>query len=191
MKIRVLILPFLLILVSISLQAQEGIDYNHKILIKTLEKHGGPNKITISEIDMPDSMTTHNQINGKYFSLIGDSSHLFRYLYVGRVVSCKAGGCSVIGTNTNNENPEFFDYFMLFDADLVVQEVRVFNYQATHGQEITARGWLKQFKGYNANETWMVNKNIDAISGATISVNAITLDIIEKTHLLQQVTADL
>ncbi len=56
---------------------------------------------------------------------------------------------------------------------------------ATHGQEITARGWLKQFIGYNGSESLKVDKNIDTISGATISVYAITSDIKLITCLLK------
>lgn len=55
---------------------------------------------------------------------------------------------------------------------------------ATHGHEVSAKGWLKQFIGYNGNESLQVGKNVDAIIGATISVYGITRDIKEKTVLL-------
>ncbi|WP_234408600.1 FMN-binding protein [Marinilabilia salmonicolor] len=83
-------------------------------------------------------------------------------------------------------NSEYFDYFILFDAEKSVQVVKVFNYQATHGYEITSRGWLKQFAGHDGSESLQVNKNIDAISGATISVQAITEDVQRQTSLLQR-----
>jgi Na+-translocating ferredoxin:NAD+ oxidoreductase RnfG subunit len=40
-----------------------------------------------------------------------------------------------------------------------------------------ARSWLKQFKGADKNKTLKVNKNIDAIAGATISVYSLTDDV--------------
>jgi Na+-translocating ferredoxin:NAD+ oxidoreductase RnfG subunit len=58
-----------------------------------------------------------------------------------------------------------------------VQQVRIYNYQATHGQEITSKNWLRQFKNYTGEKELMAGKNIDAISGATISVDAIISDI--------------
>jgi Na+-translocating ferredoxin:NAD+ oxidoreductase RnfG subunit len=73
----------------------------------------------------------------------------------------------------------------LFDKTKSVTSVVVYNYEATHGQEITAKGWLKQFLGYNGSRNLVVGKNIDSISGATISVNAITADIARNTALLK------
>lgn len=102
--------------------------------------------------------------------------------------SCRAGGCSNPALSASGlETSEFFDYFVVFEDDIAVQQVRIFNYQATHGQEVTNKGWLKQFQGYNGERQLNVGKNIDAISGATVSVYAITNDIQEKTHLLKQV----
>ena len=49
---------------------------------------------------------------------------------------------------------------------------------------MTAKGWLKQFTGYNGTSQLEVNKNVDAISGATVSVYAITDDVIAKTEIL-------
>jgi len=73
-----------------------------------------------------------------------------------------------------------------FDSNLLVQYVKVYNYQATHGQEITNKGWLKQFQGYDGSRSLTVGKSIDAISGATVSVQGITTDIQEKTRILKQ-----
>ena len=68
--------------------------------------------------------------------------------------------------------------------------VEIFNYQATYGYEITNKRWLKQFIGFGEDELLEVGKNIDAISGATISVHAITYDIQEKTDFLRQLSLD-
>jgi len=65
--------------------------------------------------------------------------------------------------------------------------VRVFNYQATHGQEVSAKGWLRQFDGYDGSTVLKVGKDIDAISGATISVYGITRDVQERTRLLARI----
>jgi len=89
----------------------------------------------------------------------------------------------------NVETPEFFDYLIVFDTNLSVQQVKVYNYQATHGQEVTTKGWLKQFQGYDGSRSLTVGKSIDAISGATVSVYEITNDIQEKTRLLKQIAS--
>lgn len=66
---------------------------------------------------------------------------------------------------------------MFLSKDAEVLQVKVFNYQATHGHEVSAPGWLRQFKGYRGEKTLRPGKEIDSISRATISVNAIKQDI--------------
>ena len=126
-------------------------------------------------------------MNGKYFLINGSNLSQYRFIYVGRVNSCRAGGCSVSEDLSESDNSEFFDYFILFDKSKTIKLIKIIDYQATHGHEITAKGWLKQFVGYNGSEQLQVNKNIDAISGATISVNAITFDVETKTALLKKI----
>ncbi len=139
----------------------------------------------IEEVKLSDLDIISNHINGKYF-LTNNISH-YKYIYVGRVNSCRAGGCSISNDIPEDGNSEYFDYYILFDANKTVQTVKVFNYQATHGHETTAKGWLKQFIGYNGSLQLQVNKNIDAISGATISVYAITADVEMKTILMKKI----
>lgn len=165
--------------------AQSDIDYKNKALIKTLQKAGINDVSTIEEMAIPDSVSLANRIKGKYFLIKENNVSQYQYIYVGRVNSCRAGGCSISNEISKDGNSEYFDYFILFDKNKTVQTVKVFNYQATHGQEITARGWLKQFIGHDGSESLQVDKNIDAISGATISVYAITFDVEMKTAILK------
>lgn len=109
------------------------------------------------------------------------------YLHFGRVKTCRAGGCSSPENPSSNEfDSEYFDYFIVYNPDFSIETVKVYNYQASYGHEISARGWLKQFEGFAGKSSLEVGKNIDAISGATISVYAITEDIKWKTKLLQE-----
>nr|MDA3853565.1 FMN-binding protein [Bacteroidales bacterium] len=108
-----------------------------------------------------------------------DSNCTIKYIYIGRVNSCRTGTCSV-----DEDLAEYFDYIILFNTDKSVVQVKVFNYQATHGQEITAKSWLKQFIGYQGQKELKVNKDIDSISGATISTYAITEDINKRSAIL-------
>jgi hypothetical protein len=109
------------------------------------------------------------------------------YIHLGRVKTCRAGGCSIPGNSVSGDfDGEYFDYFILYTADLTVESVKVYNYQASYGHEISARGWLKQFEGFTGKSNLEVGKNIDAISGATVSVIAITEDVKWKTKLLQE-----
>lgn len=163
---------------------QSDVNYKHKTLLKALYKAGITDMSSVEEITLSDSFYMHNRINGKYFLIEGNGVTKNQYIYIGRVNSCRANGCSVSNESPKNEKSEYFDYYILFDKNKTVQSVKVFNYQATHGHEITAKGWLKQFVGHNGSEPLRVDKNIDAISGATISVYAITYDVEMKIDIL-------
>jgi Na+-translocating ferredoxin:NAD+ oxidoreductase RnfG subunit len=165
---------------------QAQVDFTNKALLKALQKAHIENLSALCEIELSDAVKNSNQINGKYFLISTENSSQYQFVYVGRVNSCRAGGCSISTDIHKDSGSEYFDYYILFDTNKTVQSVKVFNYQATHGQEITSKGWLSQFIGYNGSEPLQVNKNIDAISGATISVYAITYDVETKTELLQQ-----
>ena len=126
-----------------------------------------------------------NESRGAFFGILtGDS--LIGYLYTGRVNSCRKGGCSGPDNGDRPGEHEFFDYFTLFGQNKTVVQVVVHNYEATHGQEITAKGWLRQFTGYDGGRPLKPGKDIDAISGATISVQGIVEDISEQCAALRK-----
>lgn len=179
----------LLVIVNIGVTAycQDDINYQHRSLIKTLQKSGVSNINNIKEINVADSILKDNKVSGRFYRIIQEFNSPYKFIYIGRVNSCRAGGCSISSENISDASSEYFDYYILFDEDISVKLVKVFNYAATHGQEVTAKGWLKQFVGYDGDVNLRVDKNIDAISGATISVYAITEDVVNKTALLQKV----
>lgn len=164
----------------------KGFDFEDKSLQKELQKIGGIEKPEWKEIDVPEAIA--NAVQGRFLAL-SDPNNTKKYIYVGRVNSCRQGGCSNPALTLSIETPEYFDYLIVFDALLSVQQVKVYNYQATHGQEVTNKGWLKQFAGFNGNRSLTVGKNIDAIAGATVSVYGITNDVQEKTQILKQMMA--
>ncbi len=186
MKIKSGLLLCICLFGNCFIHAQHGIDHKPKALIKALQKAGATDLSVIQEVNVPHSVNISNGINGKFFLINDTNVSQYRYIYVGRVNSCRTGGCSIADDNSHDSASEYFDYYILFDNNKKVQTVKVFNYQATHGHEITSKGWLKQFIGYDGSEQLQVDKNIDAISGATISVYAITLDVDIKTKILQQ-----
>lgn len=180
---RICSLFFVLILISNGpFYGQFGINYSHKSLYKELSKSTKLDSIKLLEIVNADSVFC----NGKFFEILDRSNTCqIGYIYIGRVNTCRSGGCSVQAKSNVSGQSEYFDYYIFFEKDLSVSLVKVFNYQASHGQEVTSSGWLRQFKGYNHQKNLNIGKDIDAISGATISVYSITADI---EHITQLVT---
>lgn len=180
-------LVFIILFVALTSNAQ-NIDFNPKLLKKDIQKIWAKEEIELMEIEIPDSL--YNDIlldKGKIYCTKSEELNL-GFAYIGRIYSCRAGGCGMddapVEMASIDEDFEYFDYFIIFDENLTVKKIRVYNYQATHGHEVGGKGWLKQFIGYDGDEKLEYGKNIDSISGATISANAITYNVQESCRYL-------
>lgn len=80
-------------------------------------------------------------------------------------------------------------FLTIFTLDGKVHSNHIIKYREEHGGQVANRDWNKQFVGIDKNSD--VNKKVDGISGATISVNSIKkgvnklimlFDIIKKTN---------
>lgn len=169
----------IILLTGLFFQERTPVNFHHKIIRKELKKISGMTNPKLTEIPSLTKTSPSGEISGKFYRIPPTSpKNNYYFLYVGRVNSCRAGGCSNSnGTPVTDTQYEYFDYFILFSKNGKILKVKIFNYQATHGQEITARGWLNQFNGTTPIKNLKVGKNIDAISGATVSVYAITEDV--------------
>jgi len=85
---------------------------------------------------------------------------------------------------------DFFDYMVLFDTELKIQKVIVLVYRSSYGGEIMAKSWLKQFIGKVGGEEMEFGKDIDGISGATISAPSISKGIKSISLLLTDLKAN-
>jgi len=184
----VLILLFLLLSAISAGRSGPDINFRPGPLLKDLKDLGCPGDLILKEVVLSSSDVGFENIKGKFFTTgCGDNKSFS--IYIGRVNSCRAGGCSVPVDDDSLTDYEFFDYYILFDKRNSIISVRVFNYEATHGQEITVKGWLRQFAGYDGSGFLRIGKEVDSISGATVSVYSIVNDIRQKTDLLRTLNA--
>lgn len=77
-----------------------------------------------------------------------------------------------------------YDYLIVLDKDLIIKKTKILVYREDYGGEIGSRRWLKQFIGKNSTDKLKYQKDIIAISGATISA-------VSMTHAVNQFLADL
>ncbi len=155
-----------------------------KPVVKELNSLYKKQEVTLKAVnqDAPESSSDRF-----YTILTDDSPEPKGYLHIGKVNTCRAGGCSAPGENSSADSKsEYFDYLIIFNTALAVETIKVFNYQASYGHEIASRGWLKQFQGFKGEKSLEPGKDIDVISGATVSVYAITADLEWKTKQLQE-----
>jgi Na+-translocating ferredoxin:NAD+ oxidoreductase RnfG subunit len=80
---------------------------------------------------------------------------------------------------------DYFDFIVIFDKNLIVSKVKILVYREDHGSEVGSKRWLKQFNGKTTNENLIYQKDIAAISGATISAKSMTNEV---NKLLKTVT---
>ena len=80
-----------------------------------------------------------------------------------------------------------FDYFIIYNNFAEILKVEILNYRESHGFEICNKRWLKQFIGNNSDSKFEFNSKVDAISGATISVNSLKTSIFKQTQTLKRI----
>lgn len=162
-------------LILIKSQLDVGINFEPKQLVKEIKRISGCEKPAFTEMKAFQY--------GKFY--LYSNAKPVKYSYIGRVFTCRAKGCNNVEREYNSNDSEYFDYFILFDSTGKILSIQIFNYEATHGHEITLKSWLSQFVGYNGTRNLTFGKDIDAISGATVSANSITNDIVDKTGKLR------
>ena len=80
-----------------------------------------------------------------------------------------------------------FDYLIIYNNFAEILKVEILNYRESHGFEICNKRWLKQFIGNNSDSEFEFNSKVDAISGATISVNSLKTSIFKQTQTLKRI----
>lgn len=70
-----------------------------------------------------------------------------------------------------------FEFMMVADTALRVIDVTVLSYPASNGNAVTGKKWLSGFNGFSPTRIPVFRKDIDALSGATISTGRLSESI--------------
>lgn len=68
-------------------------------------------------------------------------------------------------------------YLVATDAELRLRDVDILVYRESYGGEVAYESWRRQFRGHGPGDSLRVGREIRGISGATISVHAVTLGV--------------
>jgi len=93
------------------------------------------------------------------------------------IVKKEGNAVGYVYVSQTNGRTETFDYAVVFDADLVTSKVKILEYRPPYGGAVASRFWLKQFAGKAIGYIFEYRRNVDAMSGATISATSIVQDI--------------
>ncbi len=109
------------------------------------------------EVDASTDETTPAELSNHLFKVFADGT--FKgYAYVAQAPSMK----------------NVFDYLVIFNTDLSIEKAKVLIYREQHGRQIGATRWLSQFKGMTTADRPVLGKEVNGISGATISAKGMT-----------------
>ena len=128
-------------------------------------------------------------IEAKAFPLPADDSATNAFLFEGDIILSlsRDNQCQGFLLSTRAKGRyDFFDYSVIFSPDLSVLGLIVSAYRSTHGAGICNKRWLEQFNGYSGGEL-RLGKDIDSISGATISAGSMVSDIQRCRNLMTSI----
>lgn len=126
------------------------------------------NAFSMEEIEIPASIDikTKAELGEENLYRLTSKGALLGYLYLGEAPSMK----------------NVFDYIVMFDKDLSIKKSKVLIYREDFGRQIGSQRWLKQFIGLTPQDEVVYGKNVDAISGATISAKSMTNEVKDLLH---------
>ncbi|MFC2107483.1 FMN-binding protein [Bacteroidota bacterium] len=136
-----------------------------KIVSKTFNLDG----LTYNNINLPDSIKReigNSHLEGSFVSLHLNDSIIAYY-----VITSARGRF------------DYFDFLIIYNRELFVKKIEILEYRSDHGYQIANKKWLSQFYGIKGCEL-NYPKDIDAISGASISANSITEKVDQLCKLL-------
>lgn len=192
---KILVLLFIIPLASLPLSAQNLTPRVEKIVTKTLSKLWKNQEVTRNQIPTDKNIEHKIFFDGNYVYQLNINDQAEGWLVLRRALGCKVGGCgsgnyndSAVCTADGNAY-EVFDYAIVFTPDLKVKKVVVVDYPGDYGYEISSPGWLNQFIGYTGGGM-NYGSDIDSISGATISANSITWDVIQVHEMMEKLVEE-
>ncbi len=82
-------------------------------------------------------------------------------------------------------------FMVIYDSKGSMLSVEIVKYRESHGGAVSNRSWLDQFiAGQSNTKEYAIGKNIDGISGATISASAITKGVYKLGLLLSEILTE-
>ena len=121
----------------------------------------------ILKLDKQMKKQVENQVKQRfyrdklYYWTISQSDTTITYAFLDNVIG--------------NSMPITFMVILNIDGDII--NANVIKYREAYGGEVGNKGWLRQFINLNNNSGYNIGKDIDGISGATISVKSMSKGI--------------
>jgi electron transport complex protein RnfG len=96
-----------------------------------------------------------------------------------------SAGYAVVAEEVGKHEP--ITFMLKAMPDLRVEWVEVMTYREPHGSEVRKRGFLRQFEGRGAGDRLRPGREIENITGATLSVKAMAAGVARVLCILEEV----
>lgn len=94
----------------------------------------------------------------------------FTFYYAKKADGVLEKACTVVAQQ-GKEGP--MSIGVCFDNVGLVQSVTILSSEEEHGKKVAEESWLKQFKGKKVSDAFQVGRDVDGVSGATMSSKAV------------------
>jgi len=111
--------------------------------------------------------------------LLEESFTVYRGLTSGRTV-----GYAIVGEELGKFRP--ITSIVMVGADGIVKDVHVMVYRESRGEEVKRRRFLHQYEHKGAEDPIRINRDINGISGATISVRSMNAQVRKVIHVIRE-----
>jgi Na+-translocating ferredoxin:NAD+ oxidoreductase RnfG subunit len=82
-------------------------------------------------------------------------------------------------------------FLVILDEEEKVQKVEIIKYREQYGTGIKNENWLNQFINFNSSSDFTIGKDVQGISGATISANSISRGVKKIVKLFGKIKNEL
>ena len=112
------------------------------------------------------------------------SRFMFDHVYIWKISESNSlVGVAILDNVLGKSLP--ITYLTCFNMDGQLINAHIVKYREDYGYEVGNKRWLNQFIGLGINSDFIIGKNIDGISGATISVNSVTRGINRSSIIVE------
>ena len=146
----------------------ESLIYNH---------YGHSVSVLFKKVVLPSDIKSHAEKNAR-LRFISDQIYLWE-------ISLDDSFIGIVVLDNVKGKSQPITFVVFFDSLGLVKKSHIIKYREPIGGDVSNQHWLNQFFGKSIQSNFKVGKNIDGISGATISVNAVTRGIHRSTFVAE------
>ncbi len=109
------------------------------------------------------------------------------WLYTWKIIYKNKNYYAVIDNVMGKQFP--ITFMVIFDSSGSVIFTKILEYRNTKGHGVKKESWLSQFNKKNAKSSFVYNKDVDGMSGATISAKSLTKGINKLCLLFDKISS--